>query len=108
VSPTQRTLAWLRSNPECLAEVVEKYNPHAKIRQDLFGCIDIIASTPEFPVIGVQCTSASNFAARLKKVRDSDKAQQLIRNGWQVMVVGWTKGKRGEPRLYAFSGKEGE
>ena len=100
MSPTQRTLKWLR-DAGYLCEVVERWNPHAKIRQDLFGAIDIVASSPECPILGVQCTSDSNFAARLKKLRDSDKVQQLVKNGWDIFVVGWKKGSK-EPRVYSF------
>ena len=100
MSPTQRTLKWLR-DAGYLAEVVEKWNVHARIRQDLFGAIDIVASSPECPILGVQCTSDSNFAARLKKLRDSDKVQQLVKNGWDIFVVGWKKGSK-EPRVYSF------
>ncbi len=100
MSPTQRTLKWLR-DAGYLAEVVEKWNVHARIRQDLFGAIDIVASSPECPILGVQCTSDSNFAARLKKLRDSDNVQQLLKNKWHIWVVGWKKGSK-EPRIYSF------
>ena len=101
MSPTQRTLKWLR-DAGYLAEVVEKWNVHARIRQDLFGAIDIVASSPECPILGVQCTSDSNFAARLKKLRDSDKVQQLLKNKWHIWVIGWKRDSK-EPRIYSFS-----
>ena len=106
MTPTQRTLAYLRAMPDMIAEVTERWNPHAKIRQDLFGVIDIVASSPTIPILAVQCTSDSNFSSRLRKVRDSEKAQALIRNGWAFWIVGWKKGK-GEPRVFAFDKWDG-
>jgi hypothetical protein len=66
MSPTQRALKHLRSLGY-QAQVVEKWNAFAKIRVDLFGCIDIVAVRPGVPVLGVQCTSHGNLAARVKK-----------------------------------------
>lgn len=66
MSPTQRALQHLRSlGYQC--QVVEKWNAFAKIRIDLFGCIDIVAIRPGVPVLGVQCTSHSNLSARVLK-----------------------------------------
>jgi hypothetical protein len=42
-SPTQRTLQHLRAAGFPLVQVVERWNPHARIRQDLYGCIDVLA-----------------------------------------------------------------
>jgi hypothetical protein len=36
VTPTQRSLAYLRAEGWQVA-IVERWNPHARIRQDLFG-----------------------------------------------------------------------
>ena len=41
--PTQRTLARLRQEGALEVAIVEHWNPHARIRQDLFGFIDILA-----------------------------------------------------------------
>ena len=44
ISPTQRTLKRLREKEEYpLVTIVERWNAFAKIRQDLFGIIDILA-----------------------------------------------------------------
>ena len=66
VSPTQRALKHVRSLGYT-AQVVEKWNMHAKVRHDLFGCIDILAIRHGMPVLGIQATSHSNLAARVKK-----------------------------------------
>ena len=41
-SPTQRSLKLLRDEGYT-AQVVERWNPHARVRQDLFGVIDTAA-----------------------------------------------------------------
>lgn len=66
MSPTQRALKHLREMGY-QAQVVEKWNAFAKIRIDLFGCIDIVAVRPGVPVLGVQCTSHSNISSRVEK-----------------------------------------
>lgn len=66
MSPTKRALKHLREMGY-QAQVVEKWNAFAKIRKDLFDCIDIVAVRAGCPVLGVQCTSHSNIASRFKK-----------------------------------------
>ena len=66
VSPTQRALKHVRSLGYT-ADVVEKWIPFARKRKDLFDCIDIVAIRPGMPVLGIQATSHSNLAARVKK-----------------------------------------
>jgi hypothetical protein len=54
--PTQRTLRALRDQGMACG-IVERFNPYAGpngLRQDLFGCIDIIALDPERGVVGIQ------------------------------------------------------
>ena len=89
-SPTQRTLQHLRKAGYPLVQVVEKWNPHARFRQDLFGIIDVLAVGPE-GVLAVQCTTAENMARRLKKVRGSAALSVLKRAGVSVRVYGWRK-----------------
>lgn len=106
MTPTQRTLQALRKMGH-LAAVVEKWNAHAKVRQDLFGFIDIVAVT-EHETIGIQCTSGSNLAGRRKKILDlHDKPQAWLRAGNLIELWGWRKLKvkrggtaiRWEPRV---------
>jgi len=65
-SPTSRSLAYLR-DLGYQAKVVERWNPYAKIRQDLFG-VDILALKPGEPVLVIQATTGSNHAARRTKL----------------------------------------
>lgn len=84
MTPTQRTLARLREFGYHAA-VVEKWNPHARVRQDLFGGIDIVAveraptcsfsaydryaSGEGLGVLGIQACAAASAAARETKLR---------------------------------------
>ena len=88
-SPTQRTLAHLRKAGYPLVQVVERWNPHARIRQDLFGIIDVVAVGDD--IVGVQTTSASNVSARVAKITDSDALRVLRKAGIRVLVHGWRK-----------------
>jgi hypothetical protein len=90
-SPTSRTLERLRKLG-WTAQVVERWNAYAKIRQDLFGCIDIVAvKASEVGVLGVQCTSRSNMSSRVRKCHCSPVMATWLdaRNGLQVW--GWAK-----------------
>jgi hypothetical protein len=91
-SPTELTLKkWRKAGYLCA--VVEKWNPHVKIRQDLFGCIDVLAVGPD-GTIGIQSTSYSNVSARVRKIEDMPETVTALRNaGWRVLVEGWRKPK---------------
>ena len=56
MSPTQLSIRHLKENGY-LVSVVEKWNPFVKIRQDLFGFIDVLAIR-ENETLAVQVTSA--------------------------------------------------
>jgi hypothetical protein len=90
-SPTQRTLQHLREAGYPLVQVVERWNPYARVRQDLFGIIDVVAVGAD--IVGVQTTSASNFAAHLKKITDSEALPVLRKAGVRVLLHGWRKRK---------------
>ena len=98
MSPTRRTLERLRAEG-WMAAVVERWNPHAGVRQDLFGVLDIVALRGG-ETLGVQATSASHVAHRLRKLEDSPALAALREAGWTVQLWGWRK-KRGrwEPRI---------
>ena len=87
ISPTQRTLAHLR-NEGYTAAVVEHWNPHARIRQDLFGIIDILALRGS-ETIAIQCTTAPHMAERVQKIADSEHIAAIREAGWTVQVWGW-------------------
>ena len=77
-----------------MAAVVEKWNPHARIRQDLFGVVDVIGIR-EGETLAVQATSGSNVAARVKKIAESDATPVIRAAGWRFAVHGWRKGANG-------------
>ena len=90
-SPTQRTLAKLRLDGY-IAQVVEKWNPHAKIRQDLFGIIDVLAIA-DGEVLGVQATAYPNGGARVKKIAESEHIDAIRKANIRVEVWEWRKQK---------------
>lgn len=96
-SPTQRTLAMLRRQG-WTAAVSEHWNQYARIRQDLFGIIDVVALTGE-RIIGVQTTSATNVSARRRKIVGSPEAARWVQSGGRLFIHGWRKkGARWECR----------
>ena len=66
MSPTVRSLQHLKALGY-QAKVVEKWNPWAKIRQDLFG-VDLLALKACEPVLVVQVISRAKAAARQLKL----------------------------------------
>ena len=89
MTPTQRSLKHLRADG-WTAAVVERWNPHARIRQDLFGFIDILAIR-DGETLAVQTTSASSMAARVKKIENHINLADVKRAGWAIHVHGWRK-----------------
>ena len=93
MSPTQRSLKMLRDQGYKVW-IVEHWNPWARIRQDLFGCIDLLA-IGNGETLAVQTTSRSNVAARQKKIVENEYYPEMVRSGWKVQVWGWGKLKDG-------------
>ena len=91
-SPTQRTLKHLRDGGY-RAEVVERWNPHARVRHDLFNIIDVLAVN-DSEVVAVQTTSASNMKARINNIGEADILPLLLKLEWRVIVHGWKKNKQ--------------
>lgn len=90
-SPTVNSLKWLR-DAGYRSQVVEKWVPHANVRQDLYGIIDIIGIHHETgEVLAVQATSYSNVSARVKKCLASENLELIRRAGWKLQVHGWRK-----------------
>lgn len=88
-SPTQRSLKHLRDLGYPLVQVVERWNPYAKVRQDLFGIIDVLAVGDD--IVAVQTTSGSNVSARITKMQESVALPILKKAGIKVIVHGWRK-----------------
>jgi len=79
-----------------LVQVVERWNPYARVRQDLFGIIDVVAVGAD--IVAVQTTTASNVSARVAKITESEALPILRKAGIRVRVHGWRK-VRGRWRL---------
>ena len=96
-SPTQRSLALLRERG-FQAEVTERWNPFARIRQDLFGWVDILA-LGNGQTLAVQTTSRSNMASRAQKIAESPVLPEAISAGWSIEVHGWDRDSKGHWRV---------
>lgn len=88
-SPTQRSLALLRDEGWTV-EVVEHWNPHARIRQDLFGFADLIAMKPGFAPLLVQVTS-TGWVSRIAKIAKEPRAAIARASGFRIEIHGWRK-----------------
>ena len=63
-------------------------------RNDLFGFIDIVAIQLDHTILGVQCTSASNHAARVAKIKSDEckeAAFRWLQAGGNLWVMSWSK-----------------
>lgn len=112
-SPTQKTLKHLRQQGYTCA-IVEKWNAHTQVRQDLFGFVDVLAVGPG-GTLAVQTTTNSNFSSRMTKIlgrkapddaKGLEKALRLrekliacLQAGWVVQVHGWDKAPSKPPRI---------
>lgn len=96
MTPTQLTLRYLRAQG-WTAEVVERWNPHARVRNDLFGFIDVLA-IKDGETLAVQTTSASNVPARIRKIAEHPNVGVVREAGWGIHVHGWAK-RRGKWEL---------
>ena len=112
LSPTQRTLKALRAKGYTCA-IVERWNAYAKIRQDLFGFIDIIALDPTRGVVGVQSTGTA-FAQHDRKLTQERRdicLTWITTPGAHIELWGWRKVKvkrgglamRYEPRVKVYT-----
>lgn len=96
MTPTQRSLAYLREQGYTVA-IVERWNPHARIRQDLFGFIDLLAIRTD-ETLAVQTTS-TGVSSRIKKIMDSEHLPRVRDAGWKIVVHGWRKNAKGRYTL---------
>lgn len=89
MTPTQLTLRELRKTWP-LVEVVEHWNPHARVRQDLFGFIDVIAVGPQ-GVLAVQTTDHTSVSKRVAKIAEHPNVAAVREAGIAIRVHGWEK-----------------
>jgi len=78
-----------------LVAVTEKWNPHAKVRQDLFGFVDVLAIR-DGETLAIQTTSGGNLADRRKKILAHENLPMLQSAGWQVVLHGWRKNSKSQ------------
>ena len=101
MSPTQRSLAHLKALGY-QARVVEKWNPFAKVRQDLFGG-DVLALKLGSPVLVVQATSGSHHSARRTKLQDAGFIDLWTGAGAVLEIWSWKKqGPRGKRKTWTL------
>lgn len=101
-SPTSRTLAKLRELG-FTAQVVERWNPHARIRQDLFGCIDVIAIRPGVGIVGIQACAGASHAARVAKMKAEPRLAEWVESGGKAECWSWAKqGPRGKQKTWTL------
>ena len=93
MTPTQRSLAYLRDEGYLVA-IVEHWNPFARIRQDLFGFVDLLAIRRD-ETLAVQVT-ASGVSSRVKKIEASPHLGRVREAGWRLHVHGWRKNSKGK------------
>ena len=99
MSPTQRTLKALRDRG-AICQVVEHFNPWAKVRVALFGVIDIVALFPD-AIMGVQTCDDSSHSKRRDKILASEKAKAGVRSGGQLQLWSWgQRGARGKRKVW--------
>ena len=94
VSPTQRTLAYCKKLGRT-SGIVEKWNSFIKIRQDLFGFIDIICIDKEKGIIAVQSTGSAH-SEHIKKLTIDRKeiVTEWLESGAPLELISWRKVKK--------------
>jgi len=108
-SPTARSMKYLRDKGWQVARV-ERWNPFAHIRQDVWRFGDILACRRAVILDGkgfvygialVQSTSVSNFSKRRTKILALAESQEWKAAGGLVLLHGWGKqGPRGKRKTW--------
>ena len=90
LSALQRSTAELRSLGFHVA-IVERWNPHAHIRQDLFGIFDLLAVSMD-GIIGIQVKGDSDGAAAgCRKIEEAAVSFSWLLAGGKIQVWVWRK-----------------
>jgi len=102
-SPTVRTLEELRRKG-AIAGIVERFikapgKAGGGFRSDLFGAIDIIAIRNR-RIIGIQCSTATNRAAHIKKIMADPETRSALWHwmdaGGEIELWSWKKDSKGK------------
>ena len=84
----------------CVVDKAEYWNSFARIRKDLFGCIDLVALSPNDNIVAIQSTSASCRSAHKKKILAEPRIKRWLECGGKFHLVSWRKVKnRWKPRI---------
>jgi hypothetical protein len=93
-TPTQRSLAQLRREGFVTA-VVERRLPRCAVTVDAFGLFDLLAVRADVRgVVGVQATSGTNHASRVRKLLGTPTLSTWLAAGNRAEVWSWTKRRR--------------
>jgi len=87
ISPTQRSLKKLRAEGY-LCAIVEHFNQFAKIRQDLYGFLDILA-IKENEICGIQTCCKGDLSKRETKIAQHKNFQAVKKSGIRIILHGW-------------------
>lgn len=91
MSPTQRSLAYLRAAGWYVC-IVEKWVPQARRRIDAYGWGDLLAVHPAHPgAVLIQVTTGSHAANRAAKARGNPALVAWLTAGNHLKVYGWRK-----------------
>lgn len=97
-SPTKRCLDVLRKEGGHVA-IVERWIPQARKRSDLFGVFDLLWLPRSAPFLaGIQATSASNHAARIRKIEESEIVPTWLER--QLLIFVYSSKKPAGKRTY--------
>ena len=101
-SPTQRCIQVLKDRGWTY-QVTEVWNAFAHIRQDLFGCIDILTCHPDVGIIGIQACVGGSHAARRDKALIEPRLFDFIQSGGHFEVWSWSeRGERDEQKVWTL------
>src|SRR5258708_34076306 len=87
ISPTQRSLKHLRE-AGYLCQVTEHWNQWARVRQDLFGFIDILAIR-DGEILAVQACIRSDVSTRAAKIDNHHNVGAARKAGIRTHVRAW-------------------
>jgi hypothetical protein len=108
VNLTVKSRDRLKQEGAALVETVERWNSFARVKNDLFGIVDVLAVAGG-ETLAVQVTSRDNMASRRKKIRESEAFPELVKAGWRVELHGWYKEKnRWKVKLEVLSENTGD
>jgi hypothetical protein len=93
-------------------QVVEKWNPFARVRQDLLGIIDILCVCKFRGILGLQVTTQGKAPEHLRKIQDEPRSQVWLQAGGKLHIVEWktVQAKRNKAwfyRTYVFPYAQG-